>query len=226
MFDIGWGELVVIGAVALVVIGPKELPGVLRTVGGAVGKIRRMAAEFQGQFRRRCAKPRCAEARKDRRRARTTASARPSFNPIQTIRDEIRNAVEGTNPASTSSTTASEPTIAVPLPPPVPDLTPEQIRRRLRARRTGGRGCRAGKERSALRKPPAEAAPLQAAGDGAAPTAAPVAPVALQSRRSEAATPGQAETQDGQKARAPVASDARGRRRMTPARTSRPRRRR
>ncbi len=50
MFDIGWGELVVIGIVALIAIGPKELPTVLRTLGQFMGKVRRMAAEFQGQF--------------------------------------------------------------------------------------------------------------------------------------------------------------------------------
>lgn len=50
MFDIGWSELVVIGVVALIAIGPKELPGVLRMVGQWMGKARRMAAEFQGQF--------------------------------------------------------------------------------------------------------------------------------------------------------------------------------
>jgi sec-independent protein translocase protein TatB len=50
MFDIGWSELVVIGVVALIAIGPKELPGVLRMVGQWIGKGRRMAAEFQGQF--------------------------------------------------------------------------------------------------------------------------------------------------------------------------------
>jgi sec-independent protein translocase protein TatB len=50
MFDIGWSELLVIGIVALVVIGPKELPTVLRKVGQGVGKLRRMAGEFQGQF--------------------------------------------------------------------------------------------------------------------------------------------------------------------------------
>lgn len=50
MFDIAWSEFMLIGAVALVVIGPKDLPKALRTVGQAVGKIRRMAAEFQGQF--------------------------------------------------------------------------------------------------------------------------------------------------------------------------------
>ena len=50
MFELGWGELVVIGIVALIAIGPKELPTVLRTLGQWMGKIRRMAAEFQGQF--------------------------------------------------------------------------------------------------------------------------------------------------------------------------------
>ena len=50
MFDLGGGELLVIGIIALIVIGPKELPGLLRTIGQALGKLRRMAADFQGQF--------------------------------------------------------------------------------------------------------------------------------------------------------------------------------
>ena len=50
MFDIGWSEFLVIAVVALIAIGPKELPGVLRMVGQWMGKARKMAAEFQGQF--------------------------------------------------------------------------------------------------------------------------------------------------------------------------------
>jgi sec-independent protein translocase protein TatB len=50
MFDIGWGEFLVIGIVALIAIGPKELPGVLRSIGQWMTKLRRMASEFQGQF--------------------------------------------------------------------------------------------------------------------------------------------------------------------------------
>jgi sec-independent protein translocase protein TatB len=50
MFDIGWSELVVIAVVALIAIGPKELPGVLRMVGQWMGKARRLASDFQGQF--------------------------------------------------------------------------------------------------------------------------------------------------------------------------------
>ena len=49
MFDIGWSELVVIAVVALIAIGPKELPGVLRMVGQWMGKARKMASEFQGR---------------------------------------------------------------------------------------------------------------------------------------------------------------------------------
>ncbi len=47
MFDIGWLELMVIGIVALIVVGPKDLPGMFRTVGNFVGKARGMAREFQ-----------------------------------------------------------------------------------------------------------------------------------------------------------------------------------
>lgn len=47
MLDIGFMEIVVIGALALIVVGPKDLPGLLRTVGQFVGKARAMAREFQ-----------------------------------------------------------------------------------------------------------------------------------------------------------------------------------
>ena len=48
MFDFAWSELALIGVVALVVIGPKDLPRVLRTVGIWVRKARAIAREFQG----------------------------------------------------------------------------------------------------------------------------------------------------------------------------------
>ncbi|WP_210207838.1 Sec-independent protein translocase protein TatB [Bosea caraganae] len=50
MFDIAWSELILIGAVALVAIPPKDLPGAMRTFGQTIGKVRRMASEFQTQF--------------------------------------------------------------------------------------------------------------------------------------------------------------------------------
>jgi sec-independent protein translocase protein TatB len=50
MFDISWTEFLLIGVVALVVIGPKELPGVMRSLGQWTRKLRGMAADFQNQF--------------------------------------------------------------------------------------------------------------------------------------------------------------------------------
>ena len=46
MFDLGWSELLVIGIVALIVVGPKDLPMLFRNVGRFVGKARGMAREF------------------------------------------------------------------------------------------------------------------------------------------------------------------------------------
>ncbi|MEX0696970.1 MAG: Sec-independent protein translocase protein TatB [Dongiaceae bacterium] len=48
MFDIGWSEMAVIAIVALIVIGPKELPNALRSVAKWVKQARRLAREFQG----------------------------------------------------------------------------------------------------------------------------------------------------------------------------------
>ena len=48
MFDLSWTEILVIGVAALIFIGPKELPGALRTAGKFVSKARQMAREFQG----------------------------------------------------------------------------------------------------------------------------------------------------------------------------------
>lgn len=50
MFDISWSELFLVGAVALLVVGPKELPELMRSVGRAVRAVRRLAGEFQGHW--------------------------------------------------------------------------------------------------------------------------------------------------------------------------------
>lgn len=50
MFDIGWSELLVVLVVALVVVGPKDLPRLMRTVGRWVGRARAMADQFRSSF--------------------------------------------------------------------------------------------------------------------------------------------------------------------------------
>lgn len=50
MFEIAWSELLIIAIVAIVVVGPKELPGMLRMLGRTIGKLRRSADDFRRQF--------------------------------------------------------------------------------------------------------------------------------------------------------------------------------
>ena len=80
MFDIGWSELVVIAVVALIAIGPKELPGVLRMVGQWMGKARRMAGEFQGQFQEAMREAEMADLKKHSTRSRTPPPSLASGN--------------------------------------------------------------------------------------------------------------------------------------------------
>ncbi|MCG7394536.1 Sec-independent protein translocase protein TatB [Microvirga sp. ACRRW] len=96
MLDMSWGEVMVIGAVALIVIGPKDLPRALRTVGQVTGKLRRMAAEFQGQFNEAMREAELDEVKKQLQGVNDSVSDLNStgFNPIQTIRDELKTAVE------------------------------------------------------------------------------------------------------------------------------------
>jgi len=47
--NFAWSEMLVIAAVAIIVVGPKELPGMLRAFGKTIGKIKRMAGDFQRQ---------------------------------------------------------------------------------------------------------------------------------------------------------------------------------
>ncbi len=110
MFDIGWSELLVIGVVALIAIGPKELPGVLRAVGQWMGKIRRMANDFQDQFREAMREAEVADLKRQFDEASAKATAGFS-NPLETAQKEVEKAF-GTEPASSdtsSSVTTTEP---------------------------------------------------------------------------------------------------------------------
>jgi sec-independent protein translocase protein TatB len=130
MFDIGGGELLVIGIVALVVIGPKELPGLLRTAGNAMGKVRRMASEFRGQFDEAMREAELDEAKKAFTDINDVArSATSTFNPLETIRNEIKavkDEIKGAPAAdATPSAPVAEPKIEPPPPPPPVNLLAE-----------------------------------------------------------------------------------------------------
>jgi sec-independent protein translocase protein TatB len=102
MFDMSWGEVMLIGGVALIVIGPKDLPKALRTLGQIKSKVMRMAGEFNAQFNEAIRESELDEVRNEidgiRRSANTVG---PTFDPIQTIRSEIKGAAEGRAQSST-----------------------------------------------------------------------------------------------------------------------------
>jgi sec-independent protein translocase protein TatB len=50
MLSLGWSELFIIGALALIVVGPRDLPAMLRNLGRVAGSIRRMGNEFRGEL--------------------------------------------------------------------------------------------------------------------------------------------------------------------------------
>src|SRR5688572_1421116 len=112
MFDISWGKLVIIGVVALIVIGPKELPAVLRQLGQWMTKIRRMASEFQGQFNEAMREAEMADLKKQFDD--TTAAVKSTFDTTD-IKNELEKMIQDPTatspPASASATTPpSDPT--------------------------------------------------------------------------------------------------------------------
>ncbi len=99
MFDMSWGEVLVIGAVALIVIGPKDLPKALRTLGNMTSKMRRMAGEFQSQFNEAMREAELDDIKKQVQGLNDQVGSSLStggFNPIQTVRDELKTSIEST----------------------------------------------------------------------------------------------------------------------------------
>ena len=93
MFDIGWSELVVIAVVALIAIGPKELPGVLRMVGQWMGKARKMAGEFQGQFQEAMREAEMADLKKTFDEVKDTATGFASNNIMTSLQKDVSDSL-------------------------------------------------------------------------------------------------------------------------------------
>src|ERR1700721_390199 len=94
MFDIGWSEFVVIAVVALIAIGPKELPGVLRMVGQWMGKARRMASEFQGQFQEAMREAEMADLKKSFDEVKEAASGFTGGNLMTSLQRDVDKALD------------------------------------------------------------------------------------------------------------------------------------
>jgi len=128
MFGLGWGEVVVIGIVALIAIGPKELPTVLRSAGHWMGKIRRMAAEFQGQFQEALREVEISDLKKQAEEMTSSVTDFSNFDPMANAQKEMERAFMPEPPttgelAPAPSTEAADAAIAAPAAA-LPDATP------------------------------------------------------------------------------------------------------
>ena len=82
MFDIGWTEMLVVAVVAIIFVGPKELPGMLRTFGQMLRKVRAMAGDFQRQFDDALREAELDTVRDDLNKVR-------QLNPVNKIKDHL-----------------------------------------------------------------------------------------------------------------------------------------
>jgi len=96
MFDLDVSKMIIVGIVALAVIPPKDLPRVMRTVGQTIGKMRRMAAEFQGQFMeamREVEREADLESvKKEFQAINDQAKVDTTFDPVGMVRDDVTKA--------------------------------------------------------------------------------------------------------------------------------------
>ena len=122
MFDIGWSELVVIAVVALIAIGPKELPGVLRMVGQWMGKARKMAGEFQGQFQEAMREAEMADLKKSFDEVKEAATGFTSNNVMTSLEKDVGKAldIDGIDKPAVSAT--ETPAIEPPVTPTTPEM--------------------------------------------------------------------------------------------------------
>ena len=129
MFDIGWSELVVIAVVALIAIGPKELPGVLRMVGQWMGKARKMASEFQGQFQEAMREAEMADLKKSFDEVKDVAAGLSPANVMTSLQKDVGDALQIGDidkPAATPNDAQVASAIGEPVTPTTPALpTPE-----------------------------------------------------------------------------------------------------
>jgi sec-independent protein translocase protein TatB len=89
MFDISWTEFLLIGVVALIFIGPKELPAVLRTLGQWTRRVRSMAADFQSQFQEAMREAEMADLKKQ---VDDIAHDIKNYDPLKEVRADVEAA--------------------------------------------------------------------------------------------------------------------------------------
>ena len=103
LFDLGWSEILVIAVVLVVVVGPKDLPGMLRTFGRVMKQFRSMAGDFRRQFDDALREAELDDVRKgidDVRSLDPRRSMRDALSPMKAIGDEIRSSLNSATPSA------------------------------------------------------------------------------------------------------------------------------
>src|SRR6476661_3616532 len=108
MFDISWTEFLLIGIVALIVIGPKELPGVMRTMGQWTRKLRSMASDFQHQFQEAM---REAEMTDLKKQVDDMAHDIKNYDPLQGVRTDVEAIGKDIESSLAAPAPAAEPSL-------------------------------------------------------------------------------------------------------------------
>ena len=119
MFDLAWSEIAVIAVVAVVVIGPKDLPEAIRGVAKGIQKLRRMAGEFQQQADELVREAKLDDVRNSIQEMKSTINDIRSFD----IKGEIEKAVDADG--TLQKTMADDPLRDTFMPPPAPYVPPE-----------------------------------------------------------------------------------------------------
>ncbi|NLS03501.1 twin-arginine translocase subunit TatB [Rhizobium sp. P32RR-XVIII] len=128
MFDIGWTELLVIAVVLIVVVGPKDLPPMLRAFGKMTQRARKVAGEFRAQFDEALREAELDDVRQtisDAQRLNPVNSLREAMNPLREMGNEIKadlqNATRADKPAEENKTevAAPAPSLSLPETPPI-----------------------------------------------------------------------------------------------------------
>ncbi len=102
MFDIGWTEMLVIAIVMIVVVGPKDLPRMLRTFGKTTAKLRAMAGDFQKQFNEALREAELEDLKKSVDELRSldpSSEVRKQLNPFEKAAQDIRAGLDTLKPA-------------------------------------------------------------------------------------------------------------------------------
>ncbi|WP_428531786.1 Sec-independent protein translocase protein TatB [Rhodopila sp.] len=116
MFDFAWSEIALIGAVALIAIGPKDMPAAIRTVSNMIKKARRMAAEFQTHVDEMVREADLGDVKKafsDIRNLDIPGLLEKHVDPDRSIRDTFaEDPFKPTYPAASGASTLEEVTVA------------------------------------------------------------------------------------------------------------------